>query len=122
MSAPQPVLRGIFLTSEAPAKTAQFYRDVAGVDLEQVGNPDTYAYWRIDRAGLQLAIHDAKAFAGYTYPARPDSNLTHLYFQIPSQTDFLAHLDRLEIMPLLRDDVVVTVVDPDGRKVMFGTA
>jgi len=122
MAATTPVLRGIFLTSEDPAKTAQFYRDVAGVDLEQVGNPATYAYWKIDRGGLQLAIHDAKAFSAYTFPARPESNVTHLYFQIPGQEAFLAHLDRLGVPPLTRDDVVVTVIDPDGRHVMFGTA
>ena len=34
----------------------------------------------------------------------------------------LAHLASLGVAPCSTDDVVVTVVDPDGRKVMFGTA
>ncbi len=71
---------------------------------------------------MQLAIHDAKAFAGYAYPAVSGSNLTHLYFKIEDQKAFLAHLDRLGVPLLSVDDVVVTVADPDGRKVMFGTA
>lgn len=71
---------------------------------------------------MQLAIHDAKAFAEYAYPPLSNSNLTHLYFKIEDQRTFLAHLESLGIMPLAIDDVVVTVTDPDGRNVMFGTA
>jgi len=115
-------LRGIFLTSRAPEKTANFYRDVAGLDLEEIGTPGVYLYWKIDRDGMQLAIHDAEKFASYAYPPLQESNLTHLYFKVDSQEDFLAHLGRLKIEPLVTDEVVVTVVDPDGRKVMFGTA
>lgn len=36
-------------------------------------------------------------------------------------TYFIGHLGGLAIEPLAADDVVVTVADPDGRKVMFGT-
>jgi hypothetical protein len=50
------------------------------------------------------------------------SNLTHLYFKIEDQRTFLAHLDNLCVAPLSVDDVTVTVIDPDGRKVLFGTA
>lgn len=49
-------------------------------------------------------------------------NLTHLYFTISDRGDFLAHLDGLGISPFTADDVVITVIDPDGRKVIFGTA
>jgi hypothetical protein len=31
-------------------------------------------------------------------------------------------MEKLEIVPYATDEVVITVVDPDGRKVMFGTA
>lgn len=117
-----PVLRGLFLTSEDPAKSAQFYRDVAKLDLEAVGDPATYVYWRVDKAGFQFAIHDAKQFANYTHPARPESNLTHLYFKIEDRNQFLAHLRSLGMEPYASDDVVITVEDPDGRKVLFGTA
>ena len=116
------VLRGIFLTSENPTSTTKFYREVAGLDLEQVGSEGGYVYWKVDENGVQLAIHGAKEFADYTYPARSDSNVTHLYFKIGSQEEFLEHLASLGITPYSTDDVVVTVVDPDGRKVMFGTA
>lgn len=71
---------------------------------------------------MQLAIHDAEAFAAYAHPPNPASNLTHLYFKIDDRTAFLAHLNGLGITPHAVDDVVVTVADPDGRKVMFGTA
>ena len=117
-----PQLRGIFMTSEDPAKTARFYGEVAGLDLEQIGDPATYVYWKLDRDGMQLAIHDARQFADYSHPARCESNLTHLYFKIDDQQQFLAHLRTLGIEPYATDDVVVTVEDPDGRKVMFGTA
>jgi hypothetical protein len=116
-----PVLRGIFLTSDDPNRAAAFYRDVAGLELERIGNAD-YSYWKIDKDGLQLAIHDARLFASYTHPPFPESNLTHLYFKIESQKNFLEHLESLEIAPYSVDDIVVTVSEPDGRKVLFGTA
>lgn len=117
-----PVLRGIFLTSEDPATTAKFYRDIAKLELEQVGDATTCVYWKVDGGGMQLAIHDARQFAKYTHPSRPESNLTHLYFKIEDQSHFLAHLRSLRMEPYASDDVVTTVEDPDGRKVMFGTA
>ncbi|MTD93064.1 VOC family protein [Hyphomicrobium sp. xq] len=115
-------LRGIFLTSEQPEACARFYIDVAGLPLEHVGTEGVYVYWKIDRDGLQLAIHDAKTFSAYTHPAVRASNLTHLYFKIDDQAAFLNHLEGLAVAPALIDDVVVTVADPDGRMVMFGTA
>jgi hypothetical protein len=101
---------------------AKFYREVARLDLEQIGSEGGYVYWKMDENGLQLAIHGAKEFAEYTYPVHLDSNVTHLYFKVDSQEDFLEHLASLGVEPYSTDDVVVTVVDPDGRKVMFGTA
>jgi hypothetical protein len=116
------VLRSVFLTSEHPLTTAEFFSHVAGLPLEQVGSTGEYVYWRLDRNGMQLAIHDAAAFADYSHPALPGSNLTHLYFTIKDVQAFLTHLRGLGIEPYSVDDIVVTVVDPDGRKVMFGTA
>ena len=55
-------------------------------------------------------------------PSLAGSNLTHLYFKVEDQKAFLAHLKSLHIQPMSVDDVVVTIIDPDGRKVMFGTA
>lgn len=118
----KPLLRGVFLTSERPEVTAKFYHDVANLELERIGGPGGHVYWKVDRDGLQLAIHDAAAFADYTNPARPDSNLTHLYFKIEDQQQFLEHLKCLSVSPYATDDVVITLTDPDGRKVMFGTA
>ena len=118
----KPVFRGIFLTSEHPQATAQFYRDVAGLVLEQIGNPAEYVYWKTDMDGVQLAIHDAHKFASYTSPAIPESNVTHLYFKIASQEQFLHHLEKLAVKPYVTDEIVITVMDPDGRKVMFGMA
>ena len=118
----EPTFRGVFLTSEDPEATARFYEKVALLPLEAVGMKGKYIYWRLERNGVQLAIHDAKAFGEYTYPPLAGSSLTHLYFKIEDQTLFCARLDRLGISPWSVDDVVVTVVDPDGRKVMFGTA
>lgn len=117
----QPTLRGIFLTSESPAKTAKFYCEVAGLELDQVGD-GAYIYWKIDKGGIQLAIHDAKEFSDYSFPASSNSNVSHLYFKIDNQATFLGRLERLGVKPYSVDDVVVTVEDPDGRKVMFGTA
>jgi hypothetical protein len=118
----QTSFRGVFLTSENAEATASFYKQVALLPLEAVGKEGGYIYWRLDRNGMQLAIHDAKAFASYAYPPVPSSNLTHLYFKIEDQKAFIAHLAQLGVSPLSVDDVVVTVADPDGRKVMFGTA
>jgi len=90
--------------------------------MEKVGVEGGYGYWRLDRDRMQLAIHDAKAFADYAHPALPNSNLTNLYFSIEDQIRFLAHLESLGLAPDATDHVVVTVVDPDGRKVLFGIA
>jgi len=116
------IFRSVFLTSDQPERTAAFYRDVAGLALEAIGEGGSYVYWRLDADGMQIAIHDANAFADYTHPAVADSNLTHLYFEIADLQAFLAHLEVLGLQPYAIDDVVVTVVDPDGRKVLFGTA
>lgn len=115
-------LRGIFLTSEDPPATAAFYRDVAGLDWEEVGTGSGYVYWKLDRDGVQLALHDAKLFSPHTHPALRESNLTHLYFQISDQKTFLEKLVVMNVPVDSQDDVVITVVDPDGRRVMFGTA
>ena len=116
------LLRGIFLTSNIPNETAKFYQEVAEISLKQVGDPETYAYWRLDENNFQIAIHDAAKFAEYTHPAHRESNLTHLYFKIDSQEEFLQHISKLGITPYSKDDVVITLEDPDCRKVMFGTA
>lgn len=71
---------------------------------------------------MQLAIHEAGAFAGHAYPPLAGSNLTHLYFKIEDGKAFREHLERLGVQPVSVDDIVTTVEDPDGRKVMFGTA
>ncbi len=68
------MFRGIFLTSTSPGETAEFYRRVAGLPLEQVGMPGSYVYWRVDRDGIQLAIHEAAAFAAYAHPPLAGSN------------------------------------------------
>jgi hypothetical protein len=114
--------RGVFLTSNDPRAAAAFYRDVARLPLEAVGSEDAYTYWKLDDGRVQLAIHDAKAFADYAYPSVAESNTTHLYFQIEQQNEFLQHLATLGVKPESRDEVVVTVRDPDGRRVLFGTA
>lgn len=113
--------RGVFLTCEDAEATADFYREVAGVPLQAVGS-DEYTYWMLDMDGVQIALHDAKAFADYSFPPTPESNLTHLYFRIPDLQAFLSHVKRVGASLIEVDDVVVTVEDPDGRKVMFGTA
>lgn len=115
-------LRSVFLTSEKPEATARFYEQVAALPLERAGVEGQYVYWRIDRGDVQLAIHDARAFAHYAYPAQAGSNLTHLYFKIDDQQEFLRHLESLGVPPVSTDDVTVTVIDPDGRWVLFGTA
>ncbi|MCA9833964.1 MAG: hypothetical protein KC435_08470 [Thermomicrobiales bacterium] len=68
-----------FLTSDHPEENARFYRDVAGLAIESLGDPAEYLYWKVDDQNIQLAIHDAAAFADYTSPPLPDSSLTHLW-------------------------------------------
>jgi len=113
--------RGIFLTSRNIDATAQFYQDIAGLPLEQVGS-ESYHYWKCDDGHLQIAIHDAAIFSTYTNPPLEESNLTHLYFKIDDRNAFLERLQQSNRNPFLTDDIVITVLDPDGRKVMFGTA
>ncbi|SMX71553.1 MULTISPECIES: VOC family protein [unclassified Brevibacterium] len=113
--------RGVFLTCQDSAKTAAFYRDLAGVPLEEEGN-DEYTYFVLEVEGVQVALHDAHGFADYSFPPNSESNLTHLYFRIEDQEAFLADVESVGAPLIDVDEVVVTVQDPDGRKVMFGTA
>ena len=61
-----------------------------------------------------------RKFAECAHPNSSDSNLTHIYFKIGNQKSFVEHFRRLAVAPYATDDVVVTLTDPDGRKVMFG--
>ncbi|HEX8660816.1 MAG TPA: VOC family protein [Brevundimonas sp.] len=115
-------LRGVFLTSGDPSRTARFYEQVAQLPIERVGDEGGYQYWKMDHNGMQLAIHASEPFSSYTHPPLAGSNLTHLYFRIEDHAGFLDHLGRLALTPFAVDDVVITVEDPDGRKVMFGVA
>ncbi|WP_350270139.1 VOC family protein [Brevibacterium sp. CBA3109] len=117
----QSKFRSVFLTCDDVEATADFYRDVAGVGLEAVSS-DEYTYWMLDIDGVQIALHDAKSFADYSHPPDPASNLTHLYFRVPDLEEFLDHVQSVGAPLVEVDDVVVTLEDPDGRKVMFGTA
>ena len=110
------------MTSQNPSDTARFYQEVAGLQVAACGNEGQYTYWKVETNGIQFAIHDAESFATYSHPSRPESNVTHLYFKIDDQPQFLAHLKAVGISPSEVDEVVVTIVDPDGRMVMFGTA
>ena len=93
-----------------------------GVPLEEVGSADGYRYWKCDDGHMQIAIHDAHAFADYAFPPRAGSNLTHMYFHIADHAAFLEHLQSQQIEPIAIDAIVITLVDPDGRTVLFGTA
>ena len=101
--------------------TAAFYRKIAGLPLTTEGDEE-YSYFVVEAGGVQLALHSAEAFADYAFPPVAESNLTHLYFRIPDQAEFLERIKNAGTPLVAVDGVVVTVEDPDGRKVMFGTA
>ncbi|WP_152346051.1 MULTISPECIES: VOC family protein [Brevibacterium] len=117
----ESTFRGVFLTCTDPEATAAFYREIADLPLETAGDED-YTYFVIDAEGIQIALHGAEAFADYAFPPVAESNLTHLYFRIPDQAEFLERIKGTGVPLIEVDEVVVTVEDPDGRKVMFGTA
>lgn len=116
------ILRSVFLTASDPDRTARFYMDIAGLPLERVGPEDGYRYWKYDSGGVQFAIHDAEMFATYSNPPEQNSNLIHLYFQVADQSAFLNMLAEHNLTPRSVEEVNVVVDDPDGRKVLFGTA
>ncbi|WP_209373944.1 VOC family protein [Brevibacterium renqingii] len=117
----ESTFRGVFLTCTDAEATAAFYREIAGLPLEAAGDED-YTYFVFELDGVQIALHGAEAFADYTFPPVAESNLTHLYFRIPDQAEFLERIRHAGTPLVDVDEVVVTVEDPDGRKVMFGTA
>ena len=117
----ESTFRGVFLTCTDAEATAAFYRDIADLPLETAGD-ENYTYFILETGGVQLALHPAEAFADYAFPPVVESNLTHLYFRVPDQAEFLERIGRADVPLIAVDDVVVTVEDPDGRKVMFGTA
>ena len=117
----ESTFRGVFLTCTDAEATAAFYRKIAGLPLTTEGDEE-YSYFVVEAGGVQLALHSAEAFADYAFPPVAESNLTHLYFRIPDQAEFLERIKNADTPLVAVDDVVVTVEDPDGRKVMFGTA
>ena len=117
----ESTFRGVFLTCTDAEATAAFYREVADLPIEVAGDDD-YTYFVADVDGVQIAFHGAEAFADYSFPPVAESNLTHLYFRIPDQAEFLERIRDAGTPLIAVDEVVVTVEDPDGRKVMFGTA
>ena len=120
----ESTFRGVFLTCTDAEATAAFYRKIAGLPLTTEGDEE-YSYFVVEAGetgGVQLALHSAEAFADYAFPPVAESNLTHLYFRIPDQAEFLERIKNAGTPLVAVDDVVVTVEDPDGRKVMFGTA
>ena len=117
----ESTFRGVFLTCTDAEATAAFYRKIAGLPLTTEGDEE-YSYFVVEAGGVQLALHSAEAFAAFAFPPVAESNLTHLYFRIPDQAEFLERIKNAGTPLVAVDDVVVTVEDPDGRKVMFGTA
>jgi hypothetical protein len=111
-----------FLNGRRPGSNCTVLCRGCALKLEQVGEDGGYRYWKLDDGDFQIAIHDAKSFSAYTYPAFNESNVTHLYFNIESQAAFINRLNGMSIEPYTANDVVITVVDPDGRKVTFATA
>ena len=120
----ESTFRGVFLTCTDAEATAAFYREIADLPLTTEGDEE-YTYFVVEAGetgGVQLALHSAEAFADYAFPPVAGSNLIHLYFRIPDQAEFLERIKDAGTPLVEVDDVVVTVEDPDGRKVMFGTA
>lgn len=119
-------LSGTLLTSRNPNRTAKFYLNIAGLKLQKIRHGDTPEHWEGHSQGIHFAIHNAKFFAKYTYPAVTKSNLTHLYFSISDVKQFNERLRKHKLRLFcppesVAGETVMTVQDPDGRKVMFGT-
>jgi predicted enzyme related to lactoylglutathione lyase len=117
-------LQAILITSENPEKTVNFYRDVAGLHIEEEKHGGPH-HWAAETNGVHFAIHNAKGFSDGTFPANRASNLTHMYFNVSNMADFLTHLQKLGIEKVKEvEDLgfieIVEVRDPDGRVVQFG--
>ncbi len=54
--------KSIVLTSQAPADTAAFYRDVLGLPLEEERHRGTDRHWACQVGSLHFAIHDRAGF------------------------------------------------------------
>ena len=87
----ESTFRGVFLTCTDAEATAAFYRKIAGLPLTTEGDEE-YSYFVVEAGGVQLALHSAEAFADYAFPPVAESNLTHLYFRIPDQAEFLERI------------------------------
>lgn len=117
-------LSAILLTSANPSVTARWYEKTLGIEFQKEAHEGP-THWACETGGMHFAIHNAKSFAKYCHPIRK-ANATHLFFTISEIDRFLSKVKKMKLKPALPIEEVgrskmVTLRDPDGRMVIFGT-
>ena len=122
------------MTSKAPDVTAAFYRNVLGVPLEEEQHKNTARHFAGKFGGVHVAVLPREGF--WQGPGHPEVALQPsaaedsapgllVSFTIEDLDAFLAHLARHDVEVVgLRDmgpTKIVTIRDPDGRRVGCGT-
>ncbi len=108
----------VLLLSGDPGRTAAFYRDVIGLDLQAEEHDSRHPHYACRTGSVYFTIQ----FSG-DFPAPPPAmgrDSLQLCFSVPDLTAFLEHLHRRGVAPLhppqpFEHTTFLTLRDPDGR-------
>jgi catechol 2,3-dioxygenase-like lactoylglutathione lyase family enzyme len=128
--------KSIVLTSDTPDATAAFYREVAGLPLEEERHRGTVRHWACQVGSLHFAIHERKTFwlsatptgegkGEATSAPAPGDSVTVVSFTTDDLNGVLERLASRGVEVAARTKIgpmsFVAVRDPDGRHLCFGT-
>jgi catechol 2,3-dioxygenase-like lactoylglutathione lyase family enzyme len=108
----------VLLLCQDSDRTAAFYRDVLGLDLQEEEHDGRRKHYACRLGPLYFTIQHAGDYVGTQTGPGPDS--LQLCFAVSDIQDFLRHLQAKGVEPLhaplpFEHTVFVTLRDPDGR-------
>ena len=108
----------VLLLSSDPGRTAAFYRDLIGLDLQAEEHDGRHMHYAAATGTVYFTIQFSGDFPGPPPATGRDS--LQLCFAVPDLTAFLEHLHNHGVEPLhppraFEHTTFITLRDPDGR-------
>jgi len=112
------MLSVVLLLSSDPDRTAGFYRDIIGVDLQAEEHGGRHRHY----GGISSSIYFTVQYSGDIPGPRPDAlhDSLQMCFSVPDLPAFLQHLQKHGVQPLhppcaFEHTTFITLRDPDAR-------
>lgn len=108
----------VLLLSGNPGRTAAYYRDIIGLDLQAEEHDGRHTHYSAVNGSIYFTIQFSGDFPGPPPAAGRDS--LQLCFSVPDLPAFLVHLKEHGVSPLhapyaFEHTTFITLRDPDGR-------